>query len=85
LSTYQIPNVNNKPPQLADLGFYADIRFDPDDSLPIYIGLNVLSGANTGTATDWKILKFSYAAGNTTYTTRVQTAYGTWNDRTTYF
>lgn len=81
MSTYQIPNVNNKPPQLADLGFYADIRFDADDSLPTYIGLNVTNGAATF-ASDWKIYKFTYNGSNTT---RVQTAYGTWDDRATYF
>jgi hypothetical protein len=85
MSTYNIPNINNKPPILADLAFYCDIRFDPDDSLPIYIGFNVLCGANTSTATDWKLLKFTYATGDTTASTRIQTAYGTWNNRATYF
>ena len=85
MSTYQIPNVNNKPPQLADLAFYADILFDPDDSKPDYIGLNVLTGANTATATDWKVLKFTYAVGDTSATTRIQTAYGTWVGRAGLF
>jgi hypothetical protein len=77
LSTYQIPNINNKPPQLADLAFYADIRFDPDDSQPTYIGLNVLNGAATS-STDWKIYKFTYSGSNTT---RIQVAYGSWDGR----
>ena len=80
-STYQIPNVNNKPPQLADLGFYADIRFDASDAAPDYIGLNVLNGASTE-STDWKILKFSYSG---TDVTRIQTAYGAWDNRVSLF
>ena len=82
MSTYQIPNVNNKPPQLADLGFYADIRFDPDDSAPTYIGLNVLNGADTTLNTDWKVLKFTYSGSNVT---RIQTAYGAWDNRISLF
>ena len=81
MSTYTVPNINNKPPQLSDLGFYADIRFDADDSAPTYVGLNVLNGANPA-STDWKIYKFTYSGANTT---RIQLAYGTWDDRATYF
>ncbi len=81
-STYQIPLVNNKPPQLADLAFYADILFDPDDSKPDYIGMNVLMGANTANAFDWKVLKFTYSGANVT---RIQTAYGTWSSRVSLF
>lgn len=80
-STYSIPNVNNKPPQLVDLGFYADIRFDEDDEAPIYIGMNVVNGAST-TATDWKILKFTYSSSAVT---RIQLAYGTWDGRVALF
>lgn len=79
MSTYQIPNVNNKPPQLGDLGFYCDIRFDPDDSTPTYIGLHVTNGVATSD-TNWKILKFTYSGSNVT---RIQTAYGAWDNRAT--
>jgi len=77
MSTYQIPNINNKPPQLGDLGFYCDIRFDADDSAPIYIGLNVTNGASVD-ALDWKVIKFTYSGSNVT---RIQTAYGSWTNR----
>lgn len=80
-STYSVPNVNNKPPQLVDLGFYADIRFDADDSAPIYIGMNIVNGASTA-ATDWKVLKFTYSSSNVT---RIQLAYGSWDGRAALF
>jgi len=82
MSTYCIPNINNKPPQLADLGFYCDVRFDPSDATPTYIGLNVTNGADETTDNSWKILKFTYSGSDVT---RVQTAYGNWNARATYF
>lgn len=82
MSTYRIPNINNKPPQIGDLGFYCDIRFDVDDSAPTYIGLNVTNGADVTTDNDWKILKFTYSGSNVT---RIQTAYGNWTARATYF
>ena len=75
---YRIPDVNNVKPQLADLGFFCDVRFDADDSAPTYIGLHVTNGAAT-TDPNWKILKFTYSGANTT---RIQTAYGTWDGRT---
>jgi hypothetical protein len=63
------------------MGWYADIRFDADDSAPIYIGLNVLMGASQD-ATDWKIYKFFYSGSNVT---EIQLAYGSWTNRATYF
>ena len=81
-SSYQIPNVNNKPPQVSDLGFYCDVRFDPNDSAPVYIGLNVKNGADTTLDTDWKVLKFTYDGSNVT---RIQTAYGSWDERVALF
>jgi hypothetical protein len=77
MSTYSIPNVNNNKPQLADMGFYADIRFDADDSHPTYIGLNVNNDANTASL-DWKVYKFTYVG---TDVTRIQLAYGAWDNR----
>ena len=81
MSTYAIPNINNKPPQLVDMGFAADIRFDPSDAQPIYLGLNVLNNASTASA-DLKIYKITYSG---VATTRIQLAYGTWDARSSYF
>lgn len=81
MSTYQIPLVNNNKPQLSDAGFYADIRYDVDDSAPIYIGSNVTTNAITS-AIDWKILKFTYSGSNVT---RIQLAYGSWDARASLF
>jgi hypothetical protein len=66
------------------MGFYCDILFDPSNSNPSYVGLNVLCGADTATVMDWKIYKFTYAGAGSA-NTRVQVAYGNWNDRATYF
>jgi hypothetical protein len=81
-STYKAPIVSNRPPQVSDLGFYTDIRFDADDAAPIYIGLNVQNGADVTTDNDWKILKFTYVNNAVT---RIQTAYGNWTARASYF
>lgn len=81
VSTYQKPLVGEEPPILADSGFYADIRFDPTDNLPNYIGLNVKNGEATS-ATNWKVIKFTY---NGTNSTRIQTAYGSWDGRVALF
>ena len=65
MSTYKIPSINYIKPQLADLGWAADVRFDPDDSLPTYIGIHITNGAATSD-TDWKLYKFSYSGSNAT-------------------
>lgn len=79
MSTYAIPLINNKPPQLVDSGFFSDIRFDTDDSAPIYIGLNVTNAAPTSN-NDWKIYKFTYSGSNIT---RIQSQTGIWDNRVT--
>lgn len=81
MSTYRTVNVNQRPPQLVDSAFYADIRFDPDDSAPDYVGLHLTNGADT-TDTNWKIYKFSYTGTNAE---RIQVAYGTWTGRAALF
>ena len=81
MSTYQTPNVNNRPPNLSDLGFYADIQFDTSDAAPIYIGLNIVKGASDA-ATDWKVYKFTYSGSDVT---RIQLAYGSWTGRASLF
>ena len=81
MTTYRFPNINNRPPQIGDLGFYADIMFDPNDSAPIYIGLNTTNGADAS-GSDWKVYKFTYSGSNVT---RVQLAYGSWTGRVGLF
>lgn len=77
MSNYRPPILNNTKPQMADLGYFADIRFDADDSAPTYIGLHVTNGAAT-TDPGWKLYKFSYSGSNVT---RIQLAYGAWDSR----
>lgn len=65
----------------AVLGVYNDVRFDPDDSAPDYIGLHLTMGAGTDEET-WKILKFTYSGSNVT---QIQTVIGAWDDRAGLF
>jgi len=62
-------------------GNWKDIRYDADDSAPDFIGLNETEGAGTAADT-WVILKFTYSGSNVT---RIQKAYGAWDDRATLF
>ena len=82
-STYEIPSINDYKPKLTDAAFYGDIRFDADDTLPDYIGLHALNGADQATADgNWKIYKFTYVGGAAT---RIQLAYGSWTGRVALF
>lgn len=81
MSNYAIPFINGTKPQLADSAFYADIRFDASDAAPDYLGLHETNGASTSTAT-WKIYKFTYSTGAIT---RIQLAYGPWDNRASLF
>lgn len=81
MSTYTFPDVNNRPPILSDLGFFADIQFDPNDSAPDYIGLHITRGT-ADTSTDWKVYKFTYSGANVT---RIQLAYGAYSNRVNLF
>ena len=83
-TTYETPSLNHKTPILSDAGFYADIRFDANDAAPDYIGLHPSSGAATdGTdPKNWKVYKFTYSGSDVT---RIQLAYGAWNDRVALF
>ena len=63
------------------MGFAGDIRFDPSDALPDYIGLHVTNNESTA-STSWKVYKFTYSG---TDVTRVQLAYGTWDGRVALF
>lgn len=58
-----------------------DIRFDADDSAPVYIGLNQMTDADEN-AISWIIYKFTYSGANVT---RIQKAHGSWTDRATLF
>ena len=81
MSTYRTQIVNRQPPALADMGWFADIRFDPDDSLPDYIGLHITNGASQGDL-EWKVYKVTYSGSNVT---RIQLAYGSWTGRAALF
>lgn len=81
MSTYTSPIISNRPPEVVDLAFYADIRYDVDDSAPIYIGMNVTNGSPTS-GLDWKVLKFTYSGSNVI---RIQVAYGAWDSRIALF
>lgn len=59
----------------------AKVKFDTDDSAPIYIGVNADSTATDG-ATDWTLYKFTYSGSNVTQIVR---KVGSWTDRATYF
>ena len=77
MSSYSIPNINERKPQLVDSGFWADIRFDQSDAQPTYIGLSDTNGALT-TDSVWKLYKFTYSGSDST---RIQLAYGSWDGR----
>lgn len=81
MSTYTIPTINDYKPKIVDAAFYADIRYDADDSAPDYIGLHKTNGESQD-STDWKVYKFTYSGVNVT---RVQLAYGSWTGRVALF
>lgn len=58
-----------------------DIRFDPDDSAPDYVGLNLKNSALTSSE-DWLVYKFNYSGSNVT---RIQKARGSWDNRASLF
>jgi len=57
------------------------IKFDADDSAPIYIGLHDNPDA-TDTQVGWIIYKFTYSGSNVTQIVKKR---GTWTDRASYF
>jgi len=60
-----------------------DVRFDPDDDSPIYIGLNYDSYDAGTTSSDWIVLKLSY---DSTKTIRIQKRENiAWHNRSTAF
>ena len=82
MSTYRIPNIDNRPPQLSELGYWADIRFDASDASPDYIGLNPVAEADTGsTNTTWKIYKLYYADAASVNIVEIRLGYGSWTGR----
>lgn len=70
---------------LNDLKYEAlmahDVRYDPDESQPTYIGINSENGASTDSV-GWVIYKFTYSGTNAT---RIQKANGTWDGRAALF
>jgi hypothetical protein len=58
-----------------------DIRFDPNDDQPNYIGLNANTNGDTS-AVGWIIYKFTYSGSDVI---RIQKTKGIWDDRATLF
>ena len=81
------PNFKNN--QNSNIGFFAeqvigDVRFDPSDARPDYIGMHLVAGADTS-GTDWRIVKMYYANSASTNTTEVRVSLGSWLNRTLLF
>lgn len=72
---------NDTAVRIQDADSSNDIRFDPNDSAPNYIGLNKTNGASTSAET-WIIYKFTYSGDNVT---RIQKALGAWDSRAGLF
>jgi hypothetical protein len=82
MSTYKLPtNINNRPPQIVDLGWVGCIQFDPNDSAPDYIGMHLDKDATDGDS-EWKVYKFTYDG---TYVTKFLLGYGTCTGRAGIF
>ena len=59
---------------------WAEVRYDPDDSTPNYIGMSATELATSDTG--WVIFKFTYSGSNAT---RIQKKRGSWDNRTSLF
>lgn len=59
-----------------------DVRFDPNDSAPEYIGTHMSEYDASTSATDWYITKFTRSSGSAT---RIQRRRGSWDNRATLF
>lgn len=81
MSTYKYELINGIKPVVSDLGFFADIQFDPSDAQPTYIGLNATKGEPDDNLT-WKLYKFTYSGSDVT---RIQLAYSSWTNRASAF
>lgn len=81
MSTYRVQTINGRGITVTDSGIWGDTRFDPDDSAPVYIGQHVDMGIAT-TNQEWKVQKFTYSGSAVT---RIQLAYGSWDDRASLF
>lgn len=60
---------------------YKLVKFDPSDSQPTYIGLNLVMTA-VDDDTTWEIYKFDYSGVNAT---RIRRATGSWTNRASLF
>lgn len=67
--------VTEKPP--------LDIRYDPDDSLPTYIGLNFGSYNASTSAATWTIFKYTYSSSKATRIQRRDNV--AWDNRASLF
>jgi len=72
--------LDDVPHKRVSIGAFKDVRFDPDDSSPNYIGLASKSLATSDTS--WTVLKFTYSGDNVT---RIQKATGAWDSRASLF
>ena len=76
---------NTKKKGINDLQYESlmahDIRFDPNDSAPNYVGLNPQYNAD-GSEVNWVVYKFTYDG---TDVTRIQKIRGSWDDRVSLF
>lgn len=61
-----------------------DIRFDPDDSRPVFIGLHTNYDADTSDP-DWWLINFTYTGAGSTKVTRIRRNIGVYDDRATLF
>ena len=61
-----------------------DVRFDPDDSRPNYIGLNQENGAAI-TASTWEIFQFTYTTTTSSDVARIRRTTGIWDNRASLF
>lgn len=75
--------IDNEGNQIVDFGGsnVAYVQYDPDDSVPTYIGTNESADATDG-STDWTIYKFLYSGSNAT---SIRRKTGAWSNRASLF
>ena len=77
MSSYVLPNINQRPPTLVDDGYYTEIKVDASTYSPtIYVGLHLDKGATTSSS-DWKIYKIIPSGSDV----EIQVLYGIFDNR----
>jgi hypothetical protein len=79
--TYRIQEVNHQTVRAVDSDIWGVTLFDADDSAPDYIGVHLDKDAATSDP-NWKVRKFTYSGANVT---KIELAYGAWDDRVSLF